>query len=61
LLSAGEGGKEASGPETAPRAVLQPPVLHETILTPPWWSHQEPERALLDGRVRNFLDFLPSL
>jgi hypothetical protein len=36
LLSAAEGGTEASSPETAPRAGLQPPVLHETILKPAW-------------------------
>jgi len=32
MLSAAEGGKEASSPETASRTALRPPVLHETIL-----------------------------
>jgi hypothetical protein len=35
LLSGAEGGRETSGPETAPRAGLRPPVLHGTILNPP--------------------------
>jgi len=35
LLSAAEGGKEARGLETAPRARVSRPVLHETILNSP--------------------------
>jgi len=61
LLSAAEGGAEASGPETAPRAGLQPLVLHETIHSPPCWGRREPERTLLDGYVRNFLESRPIL
>jgi len=57
LLLAAEGGAEASGPETAPRASLGPPVLHDTILKLPWWGRQAPEKARPGGNVRKFLEF----
>jgi len=56
LLSTAEGGKEAGGPETAPSAVLRPPVLHAAILNPPERGRREPEKALPGGDVQNLLD-----
>jgi DNA mismatch repair protein MutS len=61
LLSAAEGGAEVSGPESAPRASLGPPVLHETILNPPLRGRREREMAQRGGDLRNFLDFRPIL
>jgi len=59
LLSGAEGGAESGGPETAPRASLQPRLLHETILNPPLRGRQAPEKAPLGCDVHNFLDFRP--
>jgi hypothetical protein len=61
LLSATEGGAEVSGPETAPRASLRPPVLHQTILNPPLRGRRGPEKALPGSDVPDFLDFRPIL